>query len=173
MRVPTPRLDHPTNVADMACVRPDRAVSLALVVVVLLTSPIHCRMPTFSWDHIPVYIHMCNASGLFNEQALESISKFPMVTVEKGQAMNDATNSTGSCAEERIVAALRQVRGSAPDIVTIAYFNSVLDWTMYALHDFLVANNAFRLHNASNLPVRIPGDPAFQQPPQGVWRSGV
>ena len=35
------------------------------------------------------FFHACNESGLFSSEALDTIVKFPMVTIEKGQGFND------------------------------------------------------------------------------------
>ncbi len=42
------------------------------------------KMPKFSWNTVPVYIHMCNGSGPFNQSTLEYLATFPIVTIEKG-----------------------------------------------------------------------------------------
>jgi len=43
--------------------------------------------PRHSWDYVAnmTFFHSCNESGLFIEEALDTIARFPMVTIEKGQ----------------------------------------------------------------------------------------
>ena len=75
--------------------------------------------PKFSWDTLGnmTFIHTCNESGLFADAALDTITKFPFVTVEKGQGFNDGT---GRYAEEKIAERKAEKRccasceGSAP-----------------------------------------------------------
>lgn len=58
-----------------------------------LVAPAGAIRPKFSWDYVGnmTFVHLCNESGLFNDNALDTIVKFPLVTVEKGQGFNDGT----------------------------------------------------------------------------------
>ncbi len=44
-------------------------------------------MPAFSWDTVPVWIHMCNTSGAWNVTTLKYFAKYPIITFEKGQGV--------------------------------------------------------------------------------------
>lgn len=35
------------------------------------------------------FFHSCNESGPFSDRALDTITKFPLVTIEKGQGFHD------------------------------------------------------------------------------------
>ena len=98
------------------------------------------HMPSFSWDTPPVFIHMCNATGPFNETSLQFIAKFPMVTIEKGQGINATTVMPYASyyAEQKILEACQSIKAVAPDITCILYYNSILDWTMYQMHEKLI-----------------------------------
>ena len=74
--------------------------------------------PKFSWDTLGnmTFIHTCNESGLFSDAALDTITKFPFVTVEKGQGFNDGT---GRYAEEKIAEQLGAVKKRDPSISTV------------------------------------------------------
>jgi len=74
--------------------------------------------PKFSWDTLGnmTFIHTCNESGLFSDAALDTITKFPFVTVEKGQGFNDGT---GRYAEEKIAEQLGAVKKRDPAISTV------------------------------------------------------
>ena len=74
--------------------------------------------PKFSWDTLGnmTFIHTCNESGLFADDALDTITKFPFVTVEKGQGFNDGT---GRYAEEKIAEQLGAVKKRDPSISTV------------------------------------------------------
>ena len=66
------------------------------------------------------FFHACNESGLFSEAALDTIEKFPMVTIEKGQGFNDGspvcTATAGLCAEDKILNQIRAVKKRDPSI---------------------------------------------------------
>ena len=104
-------------------------------------------MPRFSWDTVQPFYHSCNESGAFSEEALAVITKFPIVTIEKGQGLNEP-RSPGHHAEAKILAALRSVKEADKNISTVFYYNSVLDWTMYDLHEKLVARPDLWLRDA-------------------------
>lgn len=95
--------------------------------------PAAALRPKFSWDTLGnmTFFHACNESGLFSEEALDTISKFPFVTIEKGQGFNDGsspcTASGGSCAEDKIVAQLKAIKARDSSISTVFYMNSVLE----------------------------------------------
>ena len=44
-----------------------------------------CRRPAWSWDTVGhmAFTHTCNVSGLWSEEALNVLSKFPMVNIER------------------------------------------------------------------------------------------
>lgn len=66
---------------------------LASCIWAALVAPTGAIRPKFSWDYVGnmTFIHLCNESGLFNDDALDTIVQFPLVTVEKGQGFNDGT----------------------------------------------------------------------------------
>ena len=126
--------------------------------------------PRFAWDTLPVYVHMCNRTGTtaapFSDDALAFLARFPMVTVEKGQG--EDANETGTFAEDRILAAARAVKAAAPASHTLFYYNSVLNWEMYAMGAAFDARPAWWLRDAAGAPVREPGDHDFPQPSEGM-----
>jgi hypothetical protein len=89
------------------------------------------------------------AGGLFSEEALDTIVKFPFVTIEKGQGFNDGspacTATTGSCAEDKIVAQIAAIKKRNPAISTVFYMNSVLDWYFYRMHYQMLAHPSYSL----------------------------
>lgn len=120
-------------------------------------------MPLFSWDKVPIYNHLCNKSGPFNSDALAFLSRFPMVTIEKGQGSNNP-----GYAEDKIIGVAKQLKALNESIQTIFYYNSVLDWNQYRLHEEFLQHPSYWLQNASGEPVRIPGDHTFKQPKDGM-----
>ena len=93
------------------------------------------RAPLHSWDTLSSmsFFHACNESGLWSERALDTITKFPFVTVEKGQAFNAPCpeGSTAPCAEPKIVSQLKAIKDRNSSITTVFYMNSVLSWYFY------------------------------------------
>ena len=107
-------------------------VLLMLVVMLSNNGGVCAVRPSFSWDTVGSmsFFHSCNESGLFSDEALDTIAKFPFVTVEKGQGYNDGS---GDYAETKIVAQLKAVKDRNPNISTVFYMNSVLSWSVTVL----------------------------------------
>ena len=142
----------------------------------LLLSLASASLPSFSWSTVPVFWHACNFSGTLsaplNAAAASFVAShaFASATVEKGQGLNGG--DVGSFAEQRILAAARQLKAAAASagraLATVAYFNSVLDWPYYALHADMLSHPGYSVKNASGTPVRLHGDESFPQPPEGM-----
>ena len=145
------------------------ALRLRLLLLLLLAgSKAQAIRPSFSWDFLGnmTFIHTCNESGLFNDEALDAVVKFPFVTIEKGQGFNDGT---GRFAEQKIVEQLAAVKQRNPAISTVFYMNSVLDWYFYEMHKEFLAHPAWWLYDSqSGKPVRCGGDRNFDPPKGGM-----
>ncbi|XP_065830205.1 uncharacterized protein [Oscarella lobularis] len=109
------------------------------------------RMPKFSWDTVPVFNHMANVSGPFNDEAVRILARFPLVTFEKMQG----ASLSPCCSEDKIVEAAKQIKATNSSVITIFYLNSVLDFTNYRLHEELLKRPELFLRNASGDIVRI------------------
>ena len=61
-----------------------------------------------------------------------------MVTIEKGQGFHDGSTpcsaTSGSCAEDKILAQIAAIKKRRASISTVFYMNSVLDWYFYRMH---------------------------------------
>ena len=121
-----------------------------LVVAAVLKLSVLGRAPLHSWDTLSSmsFFHACNESGLWSERALDTITKFPFVTVEKGQAFNAPCpeGSTAPCAEPKIVSQLKAIKERNSSIATVFYMNSVLSWYFYHMVRF------FSCHYIINQP---------------------
>jgi hypothetical protein len=115
--------------------------------------------PRFSWSTVPVFYHSCNFTGPFLPSALDVMAKFPLVTVEKGQGVDDPND--GRYAEDKIIEALRGVKQRDPNVSTIIYFNNVLDWPFYKLHEELLRQPKLWVRDSTGTPCRSSGDPSF------------
>lgn len=132
----------------------------AAVVVPLMLTPVHglqlqaMRAP--SWTTLPRFFHSTNASGLWNEQALASIVRFDLVTLDKGSGAKNATDTRYE--EYRALEAAAGIKVAAAqagylDTVHIMYyFNSIMDWTQYELHQHLLNHMEYALHDAQGKP---------------------
>jgi len=171
-------------------------VMLLLALLGMMAVPATAIKPKHSWDTLGnmTFFHSCNESGLFSDTALDTIQKFPFVTIEKGQGFNDGsapcTATAGSCAEDKITAQIRAIKKRDPSISTVFYMNSVLDWYFYRMHyqylknpsEWLRCSHAvgqdgnttqevgFGKLNPCNAggPVRTSGDKHFTPPAAGM-----
>jgi hypothetical protein len=72
--------------------------------------------PDFSFDNVQGFFHSQNMTGDWSEPALQAISKYPIVTTEKGQNfynnMNFETSGFGQ-AEEKIIQSCKAIKAAA------------------------------------------------------------
>jgi len=147
-----------------------RPASLLGLAVVVLTLPCTTAgmAPRFSWDTLAnmTFFHACNESGPFSPTALETIVKFPFVTIEKGQGFNDGT---GRGVEPKIVEQLAAIKKIRPEICTVAYFNEVLDWYFYDMAKEFANRPEWWLRRSNDSkPFLTKGDKHFNPPEQGM-----
>jgi hypothetical protein len=153
-------LSHPSaegnRLANFTRAMMARVLLLGTVAAAATFSP---AGPRFSWSTVPVFYHSCNFTGPFLPSALDVMAKFPMVTVEKGQGVDDPND--GRYAEDKIIEALRGVKQRDPNVSTIIYFNNVLDWPFYKLHEELLRQPKLWVRDSTGTPCRSSGDPSF------------
>ena len=94
-----------------------------IVIVSFACCYTNAALPPFSWDTLPVFYHSSNQSGDFSRDALETIAKFSMVTIEKWQAYE----VKGVDDEDAMVIAMRDVKKMNPNVATYFYMNSFKD----------------------------------------------
>ena len=126
--------------------------------------------PSFSWDYVGnmTFFHACNESGLWSDTALDTIVKFPFVTVEKGQGFLDDSDPFKK-AEDKIVYQLAAIKKRNPSISTVFYMNSVLSWYFYRMNDVYEKEPSQWLYDSYNQkPVRTNGDKTFNPPKEGM-----
>lgn len=58
-------------------------------------------------------------------------------------------------------AACKQIKAINPQVATVYYLNSVIDWPFYSLHDKMVANPSWRLKNKQGDDLRVVGQYGF------------
>jgi len=113
-------------------------------------------MPKFSWDTLPVAWHGSNPSGMYSPDSLQILSKFPTVTIEKWQGLDElfpdeeinwenCQNGTdvskcGCCAEDMIVEVGKAIKEISPETMVIGYFHSFIGFPNYQANHLLDAN---------------------------------
>ena len=113
--------------------------------------------PLFTWATVPLFFHSTNESGLWSDAALERLRAFPLITLDKGQGMANASDSRPE--EMRALDAARAIRAAVGSSATILFYqNSMIDWQMYSTHAALVADPRLRLQNASGKDALFKGD---------------
>lgn len=127
-----------------------------------------CRGPEFSWDTLPVFVHVSKENTLaFSEADLATLTKFPIVTIEKWQGCADPEYSFEEVA---MLAAAKSVKDSAAakskHVSVVVWFDSYRIYSNTTLNPdakdsagiacmnsraahFLESNPAHLLHNAS------------------------
>jgi len=133
---------------------------LALLAAVAAQVQALPQWPSFSWDTVPVFYHSCNFTGEYTDEALKTVAKFPMVTIEKGQ---EVALPAPPYAETKIGNTLKRVKALNKNISTIFYYNSVLDWPFYKLHEEFLNHKDWWLKKSATdaSPCRIGGDGSF------------
>ena len=94
-----------------------------LLAVALLFGSASAALPQFSWDTLPVFFHSSNSTGQYNDDALQTIAKFQMVTIEKWMGWEEK----GFDDEDEMVLAMTAVKKLNPKVATYFYMNSFKD----------------------------------------------
>ena len=89
-----------------------------------------CKGPVHSWDHIPLSLHWATpetqSDGSFSAQDLQTVEKFPLVTIEKWQG-SGAANFLWE--EDAWVAAAKQIKGANPNASVVVWMDTMLVYT--------------------------------------------
>lgn len=96
------------------------------------------RYPQFSWERIPLYMHIRKAKS-FTDEEIAFLSKFPLITFEKANGHQDY----GSI-EAGTLAAAKAVKEISPDTKILYYRNVMVHYGGYAANTELdTLANAF------------------------------
>ena len=117
--------DNLCHMIPAMLLREPRSVKM-LIFIMLLAFASHttwAALPQFSWDTLPVFFHSSNSSGQYNEDALQTIAKFQMATIEKwmGYDIKEVDD------EDEMVLAMKAIKAVNPKIATYFYMNSYKD----------------------------------------------
>lgn len=99
-------------------------------------------LPSFSWETLPIYNHVGKSEDHFTEKEAEFLARFPLVTIEKAQAIRKGV----SC-EEGIYRAAEQIKKANPAAKVLFYLNAVVDWPGYDARQTFERNPHWALRN--------------------------
>eukprot|EP00935_MAST-01C_sp_MAST-1C-sp1_P000698 g698.t1 len=93
--------------------------------------------PSFSWETVPIAFHGANRSGEYNSEAIEILSQYSMVTIEKWYtacgSLHPIQAGPDCDVEKPMYAAFNAIKAKNKNVTTIMYLNSMFDFSMYKL----------------------------------------
>ncbi len=84
------------------------------------------RMPSFSWDHVPLYVHIRKDTA-FTDEEIRYLATFPLITFEKSTGNKDSGST-----EAGTLKAARAVKAINPDAKILYYRNVIVHYGGYA-----------------------------------------
>lgn len=115
------------------------------------------NLPEFSWDKIPLYMHVRKSSE-FTEDEIEYIANYPLITLEKSTGyLTFGSNENGT------IEAAKAIKSINPDTKILYYKNVVINWGNYEEDEvFLTDHPEALLTNAQGEKALMPnGTTAF------------
>jgi hypothetical protein len=79
------------------------------------------RMPEFSWDTMPLYMHAWKQTS-YTDEEIKYLAQYPLITLEKVQGKKEGTVQEGT------LKAARAIKEVNPNAKVLYYKNIVLDW---------------------------------------------
>lgn len=132
------------------------------------------RMPHFSWETLPVGWHSSNASGVWSEAEIKTLSRYAIITLEKDQGTDlvvppstlarkgmywcqsiDDESDLSACmipgaqAEDQHMLAATAIKKHNPNAVVLSYLNSVIQYPWYGAARVLASHPDWWLRNSS------------------------
>lgn len=83
------------------------------------------KMPEFSWDTMPLYMHLRKAKA-FTKEEIKFIAKHPLITFEKTTG-----SKTYGATEKGTIKAAQEVKKVNPEAKILYYKNVVINWPGY------------------------------------------
>ena len=87
------------------------------------------RMPTFSWDHLPLYSHVRKETAYTTEE-IKYLATFPLITFEKSNGHRDSGST-----EAGTLKAARAVKALNPETKILYYRNVFVHYGGYAANE--------------------------------------
>ena len=88
------------------------------------------KMPPFSWETIPVYIHFGDVDALTDEEVEFVASHTGFTCLEKGHGINKHGST-----EKGIEADVKRMKQINPKLKNLYYWNTFLDYSLYDAHN--------------------------------------
>lgn len=89
------------------------------------------RMPPFSWDRVPLYMHIRKDTA-FTDEEIRHLAAFPLVTFEKTTGAKEFGST-----EAGTLAAARAIKAISPSTKVLYYRNVIVHYGGYAANDAL------------------------------------
>ncbi|MFC2091069.1 putative glycoside hydrolase [Bacteroidota bacterium] len=107
-----------------------RFLSLLILTIVLqsCTEISKSNYPEFSWEKVPLYMHM-RKSTAFSAEELEYLASFPIVTLEKITG-----SKTYGSSEKGSLEAAKAIKGVSPDTKVLYYRNVMCNYGTYEVN---------------------------------------
>jgi len=143
-----------------------RTVLLLALAPVLsaVAQPNQARMPSFSWNHVPLYMHVQKMKA-FTPAEIRYMATFPIVVLEKETGVQDFGST-----EKGVLAAATAIKAVNPTTKVLYYLNAVVAYDDYdantalkAIPDafwrkssgnYLMFRNRYHAYNLTNSRVR-------------------
>mmetsp|Transcript_29338 Transcript_29338/g.39160 ORF Transcript_29338/g.39160 Transcript_29338/m.39160 type:complete len:384 (-) Transcript_29338:430-1581(-) len=84
------------------------------------------KFPDFSWDTLPLYVHIRKQDAFSDEEA-KFLSTFPLITLEKTTGMG-----TYGCTETGSIKAAEKIKEHNPNAKVLFYRNVIINYTFYS-----------------------------------------
>jgi len=92
------------------------------------SAPAANRLPEFSWDRVPLYMHIRKATN-FTQDEIKYLATFPLVTFEKTTG-----SRTFKSTEDGTLAAAKAVKKINPSTKILYYRNVIIHWDFYKVN---------------------------------------
>ena len=99
------------------------------------TNQSNSKLPEFSWDTMPLYMHVRKATAFTNEE-IAYLAKFPLITLEKSTG-----HETFGSTEKGAIAAANAIKAINPNVKILYYKNVVVNWGNYKEDESFLKEN--------------------------------
>lgn len=134
------------------------SIITCLLVALFFANPVmaqnkeeHTNLPEFSWDTMPLYMHVRKKSAFTNDE-IEFLAEFPLITLEKSTGYETyGANEKGS------IEAAKEIKAINSKATILYYKNVVINWGYYEEdEEFLEAHPEALLTNSDGEKVFMP-----------------
>ncbi len=108
-------------------------ITLFAVLLLAPLASLHAAdaLPTFSWDRVPLYVHVRKDTA-FTDEEIRYLATFPLITFEKSTGNKDSGST-----EAGTLKAARAVKAINPDTKILYYRNVIVHYGGYAANSSL------------------------------------